>query len=192
MSKVNLKGKKVLEIGAGDIKHNQFWKTKPAKYAIVDNLRSMLEKSISRIKEIGVPYEAEFIGNNEKFKLPFEDNSFDVFISFYNLEHLYPISNFTKEIVRVLNKDNATIAGAVPIEGGLAWGLGRYLTSRRWFKNNTKINPDKIICWEHPNFITDIKSDLDEQFSKIIYSKKWPLSKLPLAMNLIWKFIYKI
>ena len=133
MSKVNLKGKKVLEIGGGDIKHNQFCKPKTAKYAIIDNLRSMLEKSISRIKEMGVP-----------------------------------------------------------IEGGLVWGLGRYFISRRWFKINTKINPDKIICWEHPNFITDIKSYLDEKFSKIIYSKKLSLSKLPLDMNLNSKFIYKI
>jgi hypothetical protein len=34
----------------------------------------------------------------------------------------------------------------------MRWGLGRMVTSRRWFKAHTTIDLNKLICWEHPNF----------------------------------------
>ncbi|MCX8063353.1 MAG: hypothetical protein N3D16_12290, partial [Anaerolineales bacterium] len=34
-------------------------------------------------------------------------------------------------------------------EGGLAWNLGRELTTRRFFQKKYKINYDKVIAYEH-------------------------------------------
>lgn len=92
------------------------------------------------------------------------------------------------ELKRIL-RPKGIIVGAVPCEGGLAWGLGRFLTSRRYAKR-LGINYDKIICWEHPNFVDKIKSLLDKNFVKIKSIKK-PFPDLPFDLNLIWAFIYQ-
>jgi len=91
---------------------------------------------------------------------------------------------------RVL-KPGGILIGAIPAEGGIAWGGGRTLTSRRWFKRKTQINPDKIICWEHPNFADHIIIELDKLFQRksLFY---WPLPLLPLLdINLIIRFHYQ-
>ena len=65
------------------------------------------------------------------------------------------------------------------------------LTSRRWFKKNTTIDPDKIICWEHPNFADQIIAELDQVFQRQALVH-WPLRGLPvLALNLILRFLYR-
>lgn len=64
------------------------------------------------------------------------------------------------------------------------------LTSRRWFKKNTQIDPDKIICWEHPNFADHVIAELDQLFQRqsVVH---WPLPWLPvLDVNLIIRFHY--
>jgi len=47
---------------------------------------------------------------------------------------------------------------------------------------------DKIICWEHPNFVNKIKKLLDENFTNIKSIKK-PFGFLPMDLNLSWSFI---
>ena len=70
--------------------------------------------------------------------------------------------------------------------GGLLWGLGRFLTSRRWLCKNTDIDPDKIIYWEHPNFADKIISQCNEIFKKESVSA-WPLAFAPiLDANLVY------
>ena len=65
------------------------------------------------------------------------------------------------------------------------------LTSRRWFKNNTTIDPDKIICWEHPNFADHILDELDQVFQREAVGY-WPLSWLPaLDLNLVIRLCYR-
>ena len=127
---------------------------------------------------------------NSKNVLPLENQSIDIVLSFYSLEHMHPLSKYLNEIFRVL-KPAGILAGCIPTEGGLAWGLGRMMTSRRWVKNNTNINPDKIICWEHPNFSDEIVSKLNKNFNRVkLYS--WPIPFLTLIdFNLVLKFIYK-
>ena len=72
---------------------------------------------------------------------------------------------------------------------GLAWGGGRSLTSRRWLKKNTNIDPDKLISWEHPNFADEIFATLDRKFTRQALSF-WPC-RIPLIdANLIGRFIY--
>jgi hypothetical protein len=65
------------------------------------------------------------------------------------------------------------------------------LTSRRWLKKNTGIDPDKIICWEHPNYADEILAELDQGMARhrVEY---WPFSWLPhLDLNLVIRFIYR-
>jgi hypothetical protein len=93
------------------------------------------------------------------------------------------------EFKRILKK-NKKIVGAIPNEGGIAWGLGRYLTSRRFVKNNSNINYDKIICWEHPNFADHIIQSFKKNNLKINYIKMYPFSFIKsIDFNLVTTFI---
>lgn len=195
MGRIDFTGKRVLEIGPGDIRHIPFWWEKrdevgksPPFYTIADINPSMLESSSRVLDEAGIPHETKLIQRGEA-NLPFEDEFFDIIVSFYALEHIQPLGPYLDEISRIL-KPGGKLVGGIPSEGGLAWGLGRYLTSRRWLKQNSTIDPDKIICWEHPNFADLILKSLDERFDRQ-YFGAWPLQFPLIDINLIIKFIYR-
>ena len=188
MSKVDLKNKNILEVGAGDIRHIKYWNDYPNKYIIADISIDMMHFAEQKLNLNSIPYEKIFLNKNQS--LPLKDNSIDVIVSFYSLEHLHPIDLFLDDFKRVLKKDGI-IVGAMPAEGGLAWGLGRMFTTRNWFLKNTNINPDKIICWEHPNFSDQILLDMDKVFTRknLIY---WPFNIIKnIDFNLIISFLYK-
>ena len=187
MNEIDLEGKCVLEIGAGDIRHMKYWIGNPSKYILADISDSMMRFAKKKLKDKNINYETLMLNRNDS--LPLKDESVDIIISFYSLEHIYPLKPFLNDICRLL-KPNGSLIGAIPAEGGFAWGFGRMLTSRRWFKNNTTIDPDKITCWEHPNFADKIISTLNNQLTKKKI-KCWPFSLLPLLdINLIIRFIY--
>lgn len=187
MSQIDMTGKTVLEIGAGDIRHIQYWQGMPEEYILADVNQEMMQKAQERLSEKKVNYRSILLERTQN--LPIASNSVDVIVSFYSLEHLYPLSPYLVDMHRVL-KSGGVLIGAIPAEGGFAWGLGRMLTSRRWFKKNTKIDPDKIICWEHPNYADDIIAALDKQFQREKL-RWWPL-KLPMPdINLIIQYYYK-
>lgn len=189
MHEVNMAGKVVLEIGPGDINHISCWHGKPECYVIADIQQAMLDHSATKLASAEVSHKAVLLEDREKGVLPFQDNSFDMLVSFYSLEHLYPLENHLSELIRVL-KPGGTLVGAIPCEGGLAWGLGRFLTSRRWLKRHTAINPDKLICWEHPNFADGILTSLNQQMrnGKLSF---WPLSLPCIDINLVVRFVYE-
>ena len=188
MSGVDLSGKTVLEVGAGDIRHLDYLNGNPSEYILADISNEMMEFAKSKLKDRGISYKTILVDRNQV--LPIEKASVDVVISFYSLEHIYPLDPFIKDIDRVL-KPNGILVGAIPAEGGLAWGIGRFLTSRRWLKKKTKIDPDKIICWEHPNFADRIIKVINKNFLSIKI-KYWPFRLLPFFdNNLIISFIYK-
>ena len=187
MSGIDLTGKRVLEIGAGDIRHMPHWRGQPAEYLLADISADMMHFACKRLAEAGVSYKSLLVERHQP--LPIDDASVDVIVSFYSLEHLYPLRPYLDEMFRVL-KPGGTLIGAIPAEGGLAWGGGRMITSRRWFKKNTGINPDKIICWEHPNFGDQIIEELDQVFDRqtVVH---WPLRWPPfLDINLVLRFHY--
>ena len=188
MSSIDLSGKRVLEIGAGDIRHMPHWRGQPAEYLLADVSTDMMDFARKRLSEADIPHRPLLVKRNQLLAL--DDASVDVIVSFYSLEHLYPLRPYLEEMQRVL-KPGGTLIGAIPAEGGLAWGGGRLLTSRRWFKKNTTIDPDKIICWEHPNFADQIVAELDQLFERqnLVH---WPLSWVPLLdLNLILRFLYR-
>ncbi len=188
MSLVDLSGKRVLEIGPGDIRHTAYWKGKPREYLLADIHAGMLEQGARNPALGGVPTRTLLIERGAP--LPIESASVDVVVSFYSLEHLYPLEPHLLELRRVLAA-GGTLVGAIPTEGGLAWGAGRLLTSRRWFKKHTSIDPDKIICWEHPNYADTILAALDSHLVRCRVGT-WPLPWLPwLDANLIVRLLYR-
>lgn len=187
MSKIDLTGKKVLEIGAGDIRHISHWNGIPDNYILADISKGMLAKAEAKLKKSNVNLQSILLERSQS--LPVDDGVVDVIVTFYSLEHLYPLLPYIHEMKRVL-KPGGIIMGAIPAEGGLAWGMGRALTSRRWFKKYTSIDPDKIICWEHPNFADHILTVMDSELERYQLTY-WPF-RLPLIdPNLIIQFIYK-
>ena len=188
MASINLTGKRVLEIGAGDISHLSYWQGKPSEYVLADVSLDMMEFAKNRLSNSNIPYSSFCISRNQPLSL--DDSSVDIIVSFYSLEHLYPLQPYLDEIKRVL-KPGGLLVGAIPAEGGLAWGGGRLLTTRRWFKKNTSIDYDKIICWEHPNFADQIITKLDQVFDREAL-EHWPLRWAPVIdVNLILRFKYQ-
>ena len=189
ISRVDFGDKHVLEIGPGMIRHLPYIKSKPARYTICDINEDFLGMAEKQLKEAEIPCETIFLDREGDNELPFSDESFDVVISFNSLEHLYPLDDYLFEIKRIL-KVGALLIGGIPCEGGLVWGLGRLLTTRRYVHKNYGINYDKIICWEHPNFADFIIERLDTHFERE-HLKLHPFSCLPIDFNLVASFIYK-
>lgn len=195
LKEIDFRNKKVLEIGPGEIEHLSNWYPKikglmreMPEYVIADVQDEMLKRSSDILKINNVKHKVVTLDRN-KSELPFKSEEFDIIVTFYSLEHIYPISPYLKELHRVL-REGGMLVGAIPAEGGLAWGCGRFVTSRRWLKKNTSIDPDKIICWEHPNFAENVLNELDVQFKKLSV-KFWPLRIPFIDLNLVIKFIYK-
>jgi len=186
---IDFEGKRVLEVGPGIIRHLGHIKGKPDKYAVCDINEDVLSISEKQLKAAGIPCNTILLARESDSELPFADESFDVVISFNSLEHLYPLDNYLFEIKRIL-KRRGQLIGGIPCEGGLAWGLGRFLTTRRYVHKNYGINYDKIICWEHPNFADFIIERLDAQFDRQ-HLKFHPLNWLPLDFNLVVSFVFK-
>jgi SAM-dependent methyltransferase len=183
----NFKDKKILEIGPGDIKHQNYWKSKPKTFTIIDVDRSMAAFAEKKLEEFGIHPIIHIVSRNSL--LPIEDESIDVVVSFYSLEHIFEIEEYLKDIARVL-KPGGILVGAIPAEGGVAWGLGRLLTTSRWLRKSHGLDLNKIICWEHPNFANDIIKSLDKNFTRISL-QAWPLPFIPLIdVNLVIKFAY--
>lgn len=187
MADLDLEDKVVLEIGPGDIRHIRYWGGPPREYIIADVSSEMMRKAEYVLKLKNVPYRTVLLSRNQT--LPLDDKSIDVIVSFYSLEHIYPLVPYLNDLKRIL-RPGGVLAGAIPTEGGIAWGLGRLLTARRWFRKTT-INPDKIYCWEHPNFGDYVLAALEKIFSPT-YVRYWPLPWLRnIDFNLVIRFIYQ-
>jgi len=188
IERVDFEEKQILEVGPGIIRHLGYIKNKPIKYTICDINEDILDIAEKQLKTAQFPCDTILLARERSSELPFADESFDIVISFNSLEHLYPLENYLIETKRILKK-GGQLVGGIPCEGGLAWGLGRYLTTRRYVHKHYGINYDKIICWEHPNFADFIIEQLDTHFQKR-YLKLHPFSFFPIDFNLIASFIY--
>jgi SAM-dependent methyltransferase len=183
---IDFSGLSIAEIGPGSLPHRDLWNGLPSKFTGIDINQYFLDVSEQKA---GCLFQGVKIAPHER-SLPLPDESIDILLSFYSLEHLNPLGEYLDEYRRVL-KPGGKIVGAIPNEGGLAWGLGRYLTSRRWIHANTKLDYDKIICWEHPNFADTIISELDKRFVRKDLSLYPPMGLLGQNFTLLTRFIYE-
>lgn len=188
MRRIDLEGRTVLEVGPGEISHVTWWRGRPRTVHLVDVDEEMACRGSRVLQREGVPHEVCLVERTDS--LPFPDGSVDVVVSFFSLEHIHPIQPYLAELHRIL-VPGGVLVGAIPAEGGLAWGLGRWLTSRRWFLANTAIDPDKVICWEHPNFADTVLGALRYTFGKGKVSR-WPLPFVPgIDANLVLRFVFR-
>lgn len=187
IDKLDFYGKTVIELGPGTLPHEKYIRrnSKPKKYIIADINRKFLLESSKKLTALGIEVQ-EIETDGVHISLP--QNSVDIVLSFYQLEHVYELSEHIKEIKRILSEDGY-LAGAIPSEGGILWGIGRSLTTRpKAFKQG--INYDKVICWEHPNFCDRIIDELDKNFKRL-EMRKYPVNFLPYDLSFIVRFIYK-
>ena len=188
LRRVDLGGRVVLEIGPGEIRHAVNWTAPPAHVHLIDIDEGMARRGADVLRRLNVAHDIQVLGSDRH--IPLADGSVDVVVSFYSLEHIWPLDVTLGELRRVMAPD-AVLVGAIPTEGGLAWGLGRYLTTRRWLRRNTSIDPDKLICWEHPNFADHVVVALDREFERAEL-RHWPLRWLAsLDLNLLITFVYR-
>jgi SAM-dependent methyltransferase len=188
IGRVDFQSKKTLEIGPGIIRHLHHMRNKPLKYTICDRSAEVLEMAQRQLIENGIAYELILLEPESGPELPIHDKSHDIVISFNSLEHLYPLDEYLHEIKRVL-VNGGLLVGGIPCEGGLAWALGRLLTTRRYVHKKYGINYDKIICWEHPNFADFILDKLEVYFKRR-YLKLRPFPWLPIDFNLVANFLF--
>ena len=177
---------KYFELGPGSLPHLPFWRERPESLDIADIRTAFLEKSSAVLSEAGIASES-FLINGASFPVP--DNSYDGVVSFYSLEHLNPLSEYLREIARIL-KPGGLLVGGIPTEGSLAWGLGRFLTSRRYVQKNFDFDFDKVIAIEHCNTAQEILDNLNAAF-RPVRVRWWPLRLPLLDCNLIVSFIYE-
>lgn len=189
LNDLDLGDKTVLEIGPGNLPHEDYWNGTPSKYVVVDVKQEFLEICMQKLDAAGIDVETHLIERSEFADIP--DESIDIILTFYSLEHIHNLQGIVKYFKQKL-KTCGLLVGGIPNEGGLAWGIGRYLTSRRFVHNNSDINYDKIICWEHPNFCDQIFHEIERQGFKKRSKSGYPLGKFtPLDLNLISTFIYE-
>jgi ubiquinone/menaquinone biosynthesis C-methylase UbiE len=135
----------VIEIGAGTGEHLDFVRHSFNTYYISDINSAFLDKSKQRYENnSNIKYVQQDARN-----ISFLDDTFDRLISIYTLEHLLNPHLALKEWKRVVKK-NGIISIVIPTEGGVFWNLGRFLTTRRYFKK-LGLDLDYIIAREHIN-----------------------------------------
>lgn len=187
LKKFDLQGKTITEIGPGGGYHFPLFRGTPEKYNALDVCEDFFPNLQKKADQWSIPLKC-YLLESGNYLLPLEASSQDVVLSFYSFEHLNPLEKWIEEIYRVLRPGGMFI-GAVPAEGGLAWGLGRFLTSNRTLKKKFGLDIKKIVCWEHPNMIDEMLNGLNSSFqSKII--QKFPFPFLPLDLNLLVKFTF--
>ena len=84
MSGQDLAQKTVLEVGAGDMRHQKYWTSRPSKYVLIDVNQDFLRSAEDKLTKLDINYESYCIDLKEK--IPVKSNSIDVVVSFYSLK----------------------------------------------------------------------------------------------------------
>lgn len=175
----------VLEVGAGTGRHLQHVRHGFDSYIMTDLSEDLLMLARERHRgRSGLHFEIA-----DATKLSYPDASFDRVISIYNLEHLPNPHLVLKEWRRVL-KPGGTLSIAIPLDGGVAWRLGRYLTTRRSFAREG-LDLDYIIAREHINPSYNLISLVRHYFNQ--RKEAWyPLGIPMVDINLVYCCSLKI
>lgn len=98
------KNSKIIDLGCGDGSLTLEF-AKKAKASSVIGVDSVSMGKYLKDKKI------KFVPASLNHKLPFADNSFDIVLSHFSLEHLYNTGLFIRESKRILKKGGCTIVG---------------------------------------------------------------------------------
>ncbi|MCE7887427.1 MAG: class I SAM-dependent methyltransferase [Alphaproteobacteria bacterium PRO2] len=170
---------RVLEVGAGTGFHLEQVKHTFNEYMMTDISADLLDKArVRHANRKNVGYEIQ-----DATALKYPDNSFDRLISVYNLEHLPQPHRVLREWRRVL-KPGGIISISIPLDGGIAWRLGRYLTTRRAFAREG-LDLNYIIAREHVNPSYNLISLIRHYFSDV-QETYFPLRIPMVDLNLVY------
>lgn len=169
----------VIEVGAGTGIHLNYVRHSFDRYVVTDISPDMLRVAEERHKDkSNVAFQVA-----DATSLPFDDGSFDRLISVYNLEHLPEPHRVLEEWKRIV-RPGGDISIAIPTEGGIAWNLGRYLTTRRDFAKRG-LDLDYIISREHINACYRLRAFIAHTFPQ--RRERWsPLHVPSPHVNLIF------
>jgi SAM-dependent methyltransferase len=111
--------------------------------------------------------------------------AFENVISVYNLEHIEDLQGVLAEVARVLRPGGRFLVG-LPCEGGLAWNLGRELTTRRLFMKKYGVDYDKVIAFEHVRDFRGVLAEIRRSGRFRVVEQAFLPFRLPSAdLNLI-------
>jgi SAM-dependent methyltransferase len=166
-----------LEIGAGLGEHLRYEDLTVQEYHAVE-LRETMATAIRR----DFPAVVTVVADCQQ-RMPYEDANFDRIIAIHVLEHLPDLPGALSELRRLL-KPGGVFAVVIPCEGGLAYSLGRRVTSRRAFEHRYKTSYDWLIKSEHVNHAREIVYELSRVFD-IVDATYFPC-RVPLVdVNLL-------
>ncbi len=116
-------------------------------------------------------------------RLPFSDGTFERVLSVYALEHVYHLNDAVAEIRRITSASGQALVG-LPCEGGLAWTLGRKVTSERTMSRRYGLDYRRYIRLAHCNTAQAVLTALDRHF-RVEQRTHFPLPFIPgLTFNL--------
>ena len=161
----------VCDFGCGQGFFADFFQGDPARMIGVDYRIESLRRYRARFKE-PVLIQADFT------RLPFKSDVIAIGVSLYALEHVYHLEDAVNEMSRVV-KGGSTFYVGLPCEGGLAWTLGRKLTSERTMSKRFNLDYKKYIRLEHCNTANEVVSALGRRFN-IEHRSLYPLNILPI------------
>ena len=143
---------KTLEIGIGEGSHARIEQS--GNYFGVDRDTSLN------------PERGKVAGADIDVGLPFGSSIFDRVLAIHVLEHLANLPHALAEVARVMKPDGV-FSVVIPCEGGIAYALGRTLTSRRIFERKFGKNFDWIMAYDHVNTASEILSEVRKRFRSV-------------------------
>ncbi|HEX5416779.1 MAG TPA: class I SAM-dependent methyltransferase [Chloroflexota bacterium] len=157
---------RTLEVGAGLGEHLAHEDLSFQEYTALELRATMAERIKQRYPDVRV-----LVGDVQE-RLAAEDGYFDRIVAVHVLDHLPDLPAALQEIRRVL-KPGGHLAAVIPCEGGIAYGIGRDLTSRRLFETRYRCSYDWFIRAEHVNTCAEILKELNKVFT-VKQQHFWP------------------
>jgi len=201
-NKVDIEGKRILEVGAGRGNDSIYLSNQGAKATVIDNSKEAIEIISQNAKNNNVKLN---IVRADALNLPFKDRSFDLVFHQGLLEHFHNPARIIQEQKRVL-KDNGYILIDIPqrynlwtIKKNILMVLGLWFAGRersftlKALKKLLQENGFKPLYFYqrdyYPNIILKIKN-LKKIEEKILKHKILP-EKFWLIYNKIWLYFEK-
>lgn len=159
-----------LDIGCGQGYHWPF---------VADRSRLIgFDIRLESLRKIRERFPDAILVQGDLLSLPFRTASVARAISIYALEHIYFLEDALDEIGRILMPQAKFLVG-LPCEGGLAWTLGRKLTSERTMSKRYGVDYARYIALEHCNTAACIERALGSHFRRL-ERRLYPLGFLPI------------
>jgi SAM-dependent methyltransferase len=143
-----------LEIGCGSGYHFQH---------VGDGLHFGLDYEMPHLRRARERYPNYPVLQGDAYNLPFRSGAFDRVVSIYVFEHLHRLPECLAEVKRILKPGGELLVG-LPAEGGLAYELGRSVTTKRHFERTHKVDYMKLVRSEHCNTCAEVLDELRQWF----------------------------